>query len=69
MVISLLTTVYFFIGKQVQTVPFVPDSYFEKTREKPDLPDVENGYEELRKLIGDIEHPLSQEKEKYSFIY
>jgi hypothetical protein len=69
-VVSVLTVVYFIIGKQVQTVPFVPDTYFDKTRENPNLSEEENGYEQLRKLIGDTTNPLSDEQmEKYPFVY
>jgi hypothetical protein len=69
-IVSVLTVVYFIIGKQAQTVPFIPDSYFDKTRENPQLPDEENGYEQLRKLIGDTYNPLSDDQmEKYPFVY
>ncbi|MDR2190658.1 MAG: hypothetical protein LBP53_05775 [Candidatus Peribacteria bacterium] len=71
-VISVLTVVYFIIGKHAQTVPEVPDSYFDKTREHPNLLDEENGYEQLRKLIGDVDTPLEEQKvimEKYPFKY
>lgn len=71
-VVSVLTVVYFIIGRQAQMLPEVPDTYFDKTRENPNLPEAENGYEELRKLIGDVYTPLEEQKiimEKYPFIY
>jgi hypothetical protein len=71
-VVSVLTIVYFIIGKQAQTVPEVPDTYFDNTRENPNLPEEENGYEQLRKLIGDVYTPTEEQKiimENYPFVY
>jgi hypothetical protein len=69
-VISILTVVYFIIGKQMQMVPLVPDTYFDKIWEHPNLSEEENGYEQLRTLIGDVYHPLTDEQmERYPFVY
>ncbi|MDR0650942.1 MAG: hypothetical protein LBG59_06165 [Candidatus Peribacteria bacterium] len=60
-IVIIITLIYFIIGKHAQSVPFVSETYFEKTRVNPTLSDEENGYEQLRALIGDIRHPLDEE--------
>jgi hypothetical protein len=69
-VIIVLVIVYFVIGKVAQRVVDVPPSYFEKTRVNLDLPDAENGNEQMKKLMGTTMAPLSEEEQaKYPFQY
>jgi hypothetical protein len=61
---------YFSIGRWLQQVPEIADTYFDKIREDPDLPEEDNGYEQLKKLIGSNDNELTDEQmEKYPFVY
>lgn len=63
-----IPVVYFCIGKAVQTVPKIPDSYFDRPRHNLDLQASENGLEKLKALIWSTTQPISKEDmEKYPF--
>ncbi|MDR0860850.1 MAG: hypothetical protein LBO09_07990 [Candidatus Peribacteria bacterium] len=69
-VLFLIGSVYFLVGKYSQSVPEIPASYFDRPRRNENLFAEENGYEQIKKLIGTTTTPLSKEEmEKYPFVY